>query len=96
MTRLLRKQPKPAPNKLPTAFYFARRLLLEREDKGKKTYGTTLQPYNGRSALQDALEEVADLFVYLTQLAVEEGIITSHLIPKNYGKSVSKRRAKRA
>lgn len=87
--KLLKKQQKPTPNKLPSAFYFARKLLLEREDQGKKTYGQTLQPFNGRSAIQDALEEVADLFVYLTQLAVEQGVIQSHLIPK---KNVRKKR----
>ena len=53
----------------------ARRIFFEmldsRERKGIATYGTTLQTFNGRDAVQDALEEAADLWQYLTQIALE-------------------------
>jgi hypothetical protein len=34
---------------------------------GKETYGTRLQPFNGRSALVDAYQEALDLCMYLRQ-----------------------------
>ena len=44
----------------------ARRLV------GISRYGTALQPFNGRNALQDAYEEALDLAMYLKQRLVEE------------------------
>ena len=53
----------------------ARRVFFEmldsRERKGIASYGTTLQTFNGRDAVQDALEEAIDLWQYLTQIALE-------------------------
>lgn len=46
--------------------------IEERKEFGKKKYGTALQPFNGRSALQDAYEEVLDLAQYLRQKIYEE------------------------
>lgn len=46
-------------------------LLLERKSLGLTRYGTTLQAFNGRDALQDAVEEVTDLLVYLLQVRDE-------------------------
>lgn len=42
-----------------------------RKQKGLETYGTTLQAFNGRNSLIDALEEVLDSIAYLKQ-AIEE------------------------
>ena len=42
-----------------------------RKEVGLKRYGTLLQAFNGRDALQDAYEEVLDLCVYLKQVIVE-------------------------
>lgn len=39
---------------------------------GKDKYGSRLTPYNGRSALIDAYQEVLDLAMYLRQLIEEE------------------------
>lgn len=47
------------------------RLMAERHELGKRRYGVGLQPFNGRDALQDALEELLDLVVYLEQAALE-------------------------
>lgn len=68
----MKAQKKPKRNKYPSIFKEAKKILDQRERKGIKTYGTTLQPFNGRNAIQDALEEVADLFVYMTQLLIEQ------------------------
>jgi hypothetical protein len=46
--------------------------MAARKEHGLRKYGTILQAHNGRSALQDAYEEVLDLAVYLRQ-AIEEG-----------------------
>lgn len=43
-----------------------------RKALGLKKYGTLLQPFNGRSFLQDAYEEVLDLAVYLRGKLEEE------------------------
>lgn len=43
-----------------------------RKSLGLKKYGTLLQPFNGRSFLQDAYEEALDLCVYLRGLLEEE------------------------
>jgi hypothetical protein len=50
-------------------------LVLEdmkaRDQLGMHRYGTRLEPFNGRDALQDAYEEALDLAVYLKQAIVE-------------------------
>ncbi len=47
--------------------------LKARREQGIATYGTTLQPRNGRDALEDALAEALDLAQYLTQAIEERG-----------------------
>ena len=42
-----------------------------RKQVGIERYGTPLQPFNGRDALQDAYEEAIDLAMYLKQLIIE-------------------------
>lgn len=45
--------------------------LNDRFEWGFKKYGTPLQTFNGRCALQDAWEEAADLVQYLEQAMLE-------------------------
>lgn len=42
-----------------------------RKQVGISRYGTALQPFNGRDALQDAYEEAIDLAMYLKQCILE-------------------------
>lgn len=46
--------------------------MKARNQKGIETYGTPLQPFNGRDALLDAYEEALDLLVYLKQANIEK------------------------
>lgn len=41
--------------------------MVERDIVGRRRYGTPLQAFNGRSALNDAYQEALDLVVYLRQ-----------------------------
>lgn len=78
MSKLLKNQKNPKPQKgkrRKSVFVTVKKLLDERDAKGRKTYGGTLFAHNGRNAIQDALEEALDLTVYLTQLAIEHKII---------------------
>lgn len=43
----------------------------KRNEFGIAKYGTPLQPFNGRDALQDAYEEALDLVAYLQQYKYE-------------------------
>lgn len=45
--------------------------ILERKEKGFKTYGCYLTPFNGRNAIEDAYEECLDLLNYLLQNLME-------------------------
>ena len=45
--------------------------MKERKKQGIETYGTPLQAFNGRNALQDAYEEALDLCMYLKQVIEE-------------------------
>lgn len=50
--------------------------VLLRGQLGKRRYGTRLQPFNGRTALWDAYEEVLDAAVYLRQeISEREGVV---------------------
>lgn len=78
MSNLLKSQKKskkPPKKNAKTVFSVVKQLLDERDAKGRATYGGSLYPHNGRSALQDALEEALDLAVYLTQACIEQKII---------------------
>ena len=48
-----------------------RTALAERKEKGLQTYGTILQPHNGRDALQDCFEELLDAACYACQACLE-------------------------
>lgn len=47
--------------------------ILARKEFGLRKYGTTLQPHNGRNALNDAYQEALDLCCYLMQHHMEQG-----------------------
>ena len=55
----------------PTAKALFSAMLRERYESGLVTYGTPLMSENGRDALQDAMEECLDLWMYLVQLWLE-------------------------
>jgi hypothetical protein len=48
------------------------KLLESRRQLGIKRYGRQLETHNGRDASQDAVEECADLLVYLIQMRMEQ------------------------
>jgi hypothetical protein len=52
---------------LPDVFELVLTDLGARNDVGRREYGGTLRPFNGRDALRDAYEEALDLAVYLRQ-----------------------------
>lgn len=56
--------------------------LRQRQAKGIETYGTSLQTFNGRSALRDALDEALDLAQYLKQALMEQAV-TRDITPHN-------------
>ena len=51
------------------------RLLRRRRERGRKTYGSSLHTLNGRDALQDLQEELADALQYVTQLRFERSVL---------------------
>src|SRR5687767_1098517 len=64
-------QPAPTPNTLPAVWDLVVTDMRMRDAKGLSTYGTRLQPHNGRDALRDAYEEALDLAAYLRQAIYE-------------------------
>lgn len=64
-------QPAPKPNGKPAVWDLVVTDMRMRDAKGASTYGTRLQPHNGRDALRDAYEEVLDLAAYLRQCMFE-------------------------
>ncbi len=52
--------------------YQFKRDILARKEFGLRKYGTTLQPHNGRDALNDAYQEALDLCCYLMQRHMEQ------------------------
>ncbi len=70
---LCRKHKEQAMEKYPTDIInLAKEFLEERARYGEKEYGQRLHPFvKGRFSLNDAIEEAADLFVYLLQFREE-------------------------
>jgi hypothetical protein len=66
-------QPLPIPNQHPGVQAAVIADIGTRTELGIRRYGTALQPFNGRDALQDAYEEAIDLTVYLKQALMERG-----------------------
>lgn len=61
----------PTQNDHPAVWDMVMEDIKERDQKGIQTYGTRLQPFNGRDALVDAYQEALDLVVYLRQAIYE-------------------------
>jgi hypothetical protein len=64
-------QSKPIPNNEEPVFKQVIRDIEKRAETGKASYGTYLQPFNGRSAAQDLYEELIDAALYIKQLMIE-------------------------
>lgn len=58
-------QAPPIPNDGPSMHDYVIEEVRKRKELGLREYGTLLQPNNGRDMLQDCLEEIIDLAVYL-------------------------------
>jgi len=71
MSNLSDKQPMPIKNEHPAIWDLVIKDIGDREEYGVKTYGTRLQPFNGRNALVDAYQEALDLVVFLRQAIYE-------------------------
>jgi hypothetical protein len=65
-------QPDPTPNDSEDIQSKVIRDIESRRQLGINTYGTALQAWNGRSALQDAYEESLDQTMYLKQMLIED------------------------
>lgn len=66
-----RMQPAPQKNTHPHVADELIKDILQRKAKGMETYGTPLQPFNGRDGLQDLFEELLDAVQYLKQVIME-------------------------
>lgn len=64
-------EPAPTPNTMPAVWDLVIADMCQRDQSGEKTYGTRLQPFNGRDALVDAYQEALDLAAYLRQAIYE-------------------------
>lgn len=67
----LKEQPAPVANKRPAVWDLVIEDMKGRDQTGLARYGTRLQPFNGRKALQDLYEELLDAVVY-TRQKIEE------------------------
>lgn len=66
--------PPPITNDEPPIWELVISDMKNRDQLGRKKYGTPLQPNNGRDSLQDAYEEALDLAVYLRQAIYERNL----------------------
>lgn len=64
-------QPEPIPNDQPDIQSLVIRDMEARREHGIRTYGTALQPHNGRDALRDLYEELLDGCMYIKQAMIE-------------------------
>ncbi len=64
-------EPPPSANDSEPIWDMVIRDMRERDDFGRKNYGTPLQAGNGRDPLVDAYQEALDLCVYLRQAIAE-------------------------
>jgi len=65
-------QPLPQANGLPYVHDLVKNDVQKRLELGISRYGQGLQPFNGRSALQDVYEELLDAACYVRQKLYEE------------------------
>ena len=61
----------PEPNDLPSMHDVAIDMIQSRKEMGLRKYQSLLQPDNGRSFVQDAIEETVDQLVYLLGIRYE-------------------------
>ena len=64
-------QPPPEKSGHPAVWFLVMADMQQRDEDGRRKYGTPLQPHNGRDALVDAYQEALDLAVYLRQAIYE-------------------------
>lgn len=64
---VMEEQPAPVPNNGEDINALLIEHIKRRAEKGERTYGVRLQPFNGRSALKDLRDELLDAAVYVTQ-----------------------------
>lgn len=67
----------PTPNSGPDIMLLLAADVMARRDQGIATYGTPLQPFNGRNPLRDLYEELLDAAAYVRQ-KMEEDEQTGH------------------
>jgi len=60
-----KEQPSPIPNSSKPVWEMVIEDMKERDDFGRKRYGTPLQVGNGRDFMEDAYQELLDLVVYM-------------------------------
>ncbi len=65
------EQPAPIPNDRPAVWDLVLADMAQRDQVGRRRYGTPLQPFNGRDGLRDMYEELLDAAVYARQLLFE-------------------------
>lgn len=70
------EQPLPTVNDAPYIQDQLMEYIERRKQHGIETYGSALQPHNGRDALRDLFEELIDAVMYTGQLLVErDGVL---------------------
>lgn len=75
----LTEQPLPVPNDSPSSHDIAIEEMRRRKEYGLRKYNSLLQAGNGRDSVQDAVDETADLFVYLLTERTERQTLAMHL-----------------
>ena len=68
------RQPMPVTNNHPAILDLVIEDIKERNAVGVETYGTRLQPFNGRKPLIDAYQEVLDMAFYIRQEIYEQEV----------------------
>lgn len=66
------EQPEPIKNENPHIVDLVIEDMKERKELGIRRYGTALQAFNGREALQDLYEELQDACIYIKQVLEEK------------------------
>jgi len=54
--------------------------MRQRDEIGRQQYGTPLQPFNGRDSIEDAMDEILDLCVYLENAHAENPVPTLRMM----------------
>lgn len=89
MDAIATPQPPPAPGRGSVVDDLVT-FLRSRREFGRRKYGTELQPFNGRDAYLDALQELIDLFAYLHQAQLERTALEQELADARLQVSVAR------